>query len=98
MADVDPDDGPLVNPPVELMAGLSNVNSLLETASIVLTVTDASNNVFMDAVDLHLIVVAESHVVVSHLKLFIISYFRLCMFLSYFEYPVDIDIEVSENP
>jgi hypothetical protein len=77
VADVDPDDGPLVNPPVELMAGLSNVNSLLETASIVLTVTDASNNVFIDAVDLHLIVVADCHVVVSHLKLFIISYFRL---------------------
>jgi hypothetical protein len=77
VADVDPDDGPLVNPPVELIEGLSNVNSLLETASIVLTVTDASNSVIIEAVDLHLIVVADSHVVVSHLKLYIISYFRL---------------------
>ncbi len=77
MADVDPDDGPLVKPPVELIEGLSNVSSLLETASIVFTVTDASNNVFNEAVDLHLIVVAESHVVVSHLKLYIISHFRL---------------------
>ena len=76
MADVDPDDGPLVNPPVELIAGLSNVISLLDIASIVLTVTDASNNVFSDAVDLHLIVVAECHVVVSHLKLYVISHFR----------------------
>ena len=76
MADVDPDDGPLVKPPVELIAGLSNVSSLLDIASIVLTVTDASNNVFSDAVDLHLIVVAECHVVDSHLKLYVISHFR----------------------
>jgi hypothetical protein len=99
VADVDPDDGPFVNPPIELITGLSNVIILIVFESSILIVTSASSNVFKDDADLHFIVVAAIHMVVSHLmKNVTVVSFGDVLFLSYLEPPAATPIEVSENP
>ncbi len=65
--DVDPDDGPLVRPPIELIVGLSNVMILIVFDSSMLIVVVASRWVFKDVDVLQVSDVAAIQTVDSHL-------------------------------
>ncbi len=69
MADVDPDDGPFDNPPIELIVGLSNVMIFAIDVSSSPIVIPACCRVLTEAADLHFSVVAASHSVASHLMI-----------------------------
>ena len=79
MADVDPDDGPFVSPPVVLIIGLSNVIISVLVISNCPIVIAAFRFRLRDDVDLHLRVVAAFHSVASHLC-FRVTYYGLCFF------------------
>ncbi len=74
MADVDPDDGPFVSPPVVLIIGLSNVIISVLVISNCPIVIAAFRFLLSDDVDLHLRVVAAFHSVASHLFVMVTSY------------------------
>jgi hypothetical protein len=72
VADVDPDDGPLDEPPTVLVVGRLYVITLFVIDSSMFTVTAASSSVLIDDADLHKIEVAAIHVVDSHLIICVI--------------------------
>jgi hypothetical protein len=93
---VDPDDGPFVMPPIELVFGRSNVMTYCFIPATALIVVIASWFFFSDDMLLHFTVVAAVHVVTSHLPLCQYWFEVLC--IPYIEPPVFILIELSENP